>query len=163
SLLGFVVARWTESLALAVALGLLAVAAPIVVGATETSGKVGVGNWVVGIAFPWLIGRAVLRQAQLAAALEATQRELTEQAMLEARGDRTGVEPGVGVALYRIAHEALANAARHAPRARTVLEVEVGEEEVTLAADTVGPVAPVPAVAGDGERRRYGVVGMRER
>jgi signal transduction histidine kinase len=85
SLLAFVVACWTESLALAAVLGLLAVAAPIVVGAIETSGKLGVGIWVVGVAFPWLIGRAIHRQMQLAAALEATRQELAEQAMLEER------------------------------------------------------------------------------
>jgi signal transduction histidine kinase len=261
SVLGFVVACWIDSLVLAAALGLLAVAAPIVVGAIETSGNLGVGIWIVGVAFPWLIGRAIHRQMQLAAALEATRRELAEQAMLEERrriardvhdfvghglaavmlqvtsarhvlrrdpdaaeealrtaedvgrrsmrelrrtvavlrsddedgaiappvptaneipalveearaagldvelrcsGDLTGLEPGVGLALHRIGQEALANAARHAPHARTVLEIEVGEREATLAANTVGPVTPA-APAGDGERRSYGVVGMRER
>lgn len=260
SLLAFVVSCWTESLALAVALGLLAVAAPIAVGAIETSGKTSVGIWVVGIAFPWLIGRAAHRQTQLTVALEATRRELAEQALLEERrriardvhdfvghglaavmlqvtsarhvlrrdpdaaeealraaedvgrrsmrelrrtvallrsedeaggipapvpmaaeihalveearaggldvelatqGELAELEPGVGLALYRIAQEALANAARHAPRARTVLELGIDDAEVSLVADTVGPVAPAPAA--DGERRRYGVVGMRER
>jgi signal transduction histidine kinase len=260
SLLAFVVACWTDSLALAAALGLLAVAAPIVVGAIETSGNLGVGIWVVGVAFPWLIGRAIHRQMQLAAALESTRRELAEQAMLEERrriardvhdfvghglaavmlqvtsarhvlrrdpdaaeealrtaedvgrrsmrelrrtvaflrsdeedgvappvpvadeipalvdqarsggvdvelrlqGDLARVEPGIGLALYRIAQEALANAARHAPHARTTLTIEVGGGEATLVADTVGPVAPA-ARAGDHEGRSYGVVGMGER
>lgn len=261
SLLAFVVACWTESLVLAAALGLLAVAAPIVVGAIETSGKLGVGIWVVGVAFPWLIGRAIHRQMQLAAALEATRQELAEQAMLEERrriardvhdfvghglaavmlqvtsarhvlrrdpaaaeealraaedvgrrsmrelrrtvallrsddedgaiaapvptaheipelvaeagaggldvaldvaGDLGGIEPGVGLALHRIVQEALANAARHAPHARTVVEIEVGDAQVTLVANTVGPVMPV-APAADPERRSYGVIGMRER
>ncbi len=85
SLLGFVVACWSESLAMAAALGLVAVAAPIAVGAIETAGHTSVGIWIVGVAFPWTIGRAVHRQAQLAAALEATRRELAEQAMLEER------------------------------------------------------------------------------
>ncbi len=261
SLVSFVVACWIDSLAVAAALGLLAVAAPIVVGAIETSGKVSVGIWIVGIAFPWLIGRAIHRQMQLVAALEATRQELAEQAMLEERrriardvhdfvghglaavmlqvtsarhvlrrdpeaaeealhtaedvgrrsmrelrrtvallrsddedggvapplpsagdisalveesraggldlelhvaGDLGVLEPAVGLALHRIAQEALANAARHAPHARTVLEISVGDEEVTLAASTVGPVTPV-APAADPERRSYGVVGMRER
>jgi signal transduction histidine kinase len=259
SLLAFVVACWIDSLLLSAALGLLAVAAPIVVGAIETSGKLGVGIWVVGVAFPWLIGRAVHRQGQLAAALEKTRRELAEQAMLEERrriardvhdfvghglaavmlqvtsarhvlrrdpeaaeealraaedvgrrsmrelrrtvavlrsddehdvaapvpmadeipalvdearaggldvelrcsGELGLVEPGVGLALYRIAQEALANAARHAPHARTVVGIELGDGEASLVADTRGPVTPAPA--GEGERRRYGVVGMRER
>lgn len=264
SLLAFIAACWTESLPMAVALGLLAVAAPIVVGAIETSGNTSVGIWIVGIAFPWLIGRAARRQAQLTAALESTRRELAEQALLEERrriardvhdfvghglaavmlqvtsarhvlrrdpdaaeealraaedvgrrsmrelrrtvallrsddedgavappvpmageipalveearaggldvelaahGELAALEPGVGLALYRIAQEALANAARHAPRARTTLRIELGDADACLVADTVGPVAPVPAPAGEGEgeRRRYGVVGMRER
>jgi signal transduction histidine kinase len=267
SLVSFVVACWIDSLALAAALGLLAVAAPIVVGAIETSGKLSVGIWIVGIAFPWLIGRAIHRQMQLAAALEATRQELAEQAMLEERrriardvhdfvghglaavmlqvtsarhvlrrdpeaaeealrtaedvgrrsmrelrrtvallrsddedggvappvpsageisalvdearaggldvdsrveGDLALLEPGVGLALYRIAQEALANAARHAAHARTVLEISVGDEAVTMAANTVGPVTPVTPVTpvaptADHERRSYGVVGMRER
>jgi signal transduction histidine kinase len=260
SLLGFVVACWSESLVTAVALGLLAVAAPIAVGALETSGNTSVGIWIVGVVFPWVLGRAAHRQSQLAAALEATRRELAERAMLEERrriardvhdfvghglaavmlqvtsarhvlrrdpdaaedalraaedvgrrsmrelrrtvsllrsdeapdgvappvpvadeiptlveearaggldvelvvnGEIGALEPGVGVALYRIAQEALANAARHAPRARTVIELSVRDREAFLVADTVGPVAPAPA--GEGERRRYGVVGMRER
>jgi len=264
SLVSFVVACWIDSLALAAALGLLAVAAPVVVGAIETSGSLSVGIWIVGIAFPWLIGRAIHRQMQLAAALEATRQELAEQAMLEERrriardvhdfvghglaavmlqvtsarhvlrrdpeaaeealrtaedvgrrsmrelrrtvallrsddedggvapplpsageisalvdearaggldvdsrveGDLALLEPGVGLALYRIAQEALANAARHAAHARTVLEISVGDEAVTMAANTVGPVTPVTPVtpAADHERRSYGVVGMRER
>jgi signal transduction histidine kinase len=260
SLLAFVVGCWVESLALAAVLGLLAVAAPIVVGAIETSGKLGVGIWVVGVAFPWLIGRAIHRQMQLSTALEATRRELAEQAMLEERrriardvhdfvghglaavmlqvtsarhvlrrdpaaaeealraaedvgrrsmrelrrtvallrsddedgavaapvptadeipelvaearaggldvelhvdGDLAGLEPGVGLALHRIAQEALANAARHAPHARTVLEIGARGDEIRLVADTIGPVTPAPAA--DPERRSYGVVGMRER
>jgi signal transduction histidine kinase len=262
SLLAFVVACWIDTLALAAVLGLLAVAAPIVVGAIETSGKLGVGTWIVGILFPWLIGRTVRRQAELSAALEASRRELAEQAMLDERrriardvhdfvghglagvmlqvtsarhvlrrdpeaaeealraaeevgrrsmrelrrtvallrsdddldptqlappvpvagdipalveearaggldvelrldGGLPGLEPGVGVALYRIAQEALANAARHAPQARTMVEIDVDADAVSLVADTRGPVAPV--AAGEGERRRYGVVGMRER
>ena len=263
SLLGFVVACWSESLVMAVALGLVAVAAPIAVGAIETAGNTSVGIWVVGVAFPWVIGRTVHRQAQLAAALEATRRELAAQAMLEERrriardvhdfvghglaavmlqvtsarhvlrrdpdaaeealraaeevgrrsmrelrrtvsvlrsdegndgvpapvpaaeeipalveearaggldvelavtGELSALEPGVGLALYRIAQEALANAARHAPHARTVIDLSVGNSEVSLVADTIGPVAPVgPSGEGEGERRRYGVIGMRER
>jgi signal transduction histidine kinase len=259
SLLAFVIARWCESLARAAALGLLAVAAPVAVGATETAGHTSVGIWTVGVAFPWLIARAVFRQGQLAAALEATRREVAQQAMLEERrriardvhdfvghglaavmlqvtsarhvlrrdpgaaeealrsaeevgrrsmqelrrtvallrsddesgvpppvpvageipalveearagglavdlrtlGDLGRLEPGVGLALYRIAQEALANAARHAPRARTVLTLELSDGQASLVAETTGPVAP--AHAGDGERRRYGLIGMRER
>ncbi len=61
SVLAFVVARWSGLVAAAVALGLLTVAAPAVVGAIETHGNISVGIWVLGIAFPWVIGRAILR------------------------------------------------------------------------------------------------------
>ena len=46
-----------------------------------------------------------------------------------------------GFALYRIAQEALANAARHAPRARTVLGLELSDGRVAIVAETTGPVS----------------------
>jgi signal transduction histidine kinase len=259
SVLAFVVGRWSGSLTTAVALGLLAVASPVVVGLIESRGNISVAIWILGIVFPWLIGRAVFRQAQLAAALQATRRELAERAMLEERrriardvhdfvghglaavmlqvtsarhvlrrdpaaaeeallsaeevgrrsmqelrrtvallrsddepgvlppvpsaveipalvdsaragglavelrvsGALSEIPPSVGVAVYRIAQEALANAARHAPRARTLLELNVSDGQVLLVAETVGPVAAVPA--NEPQRRRYGLIGMRER
>jgi signal transduction histidine kinase len=80
---------------------------------------------------------------------------------LQTRGDLSQVPPGVGVALYRIAQEALANAARHAPRARTVLGLELADGQVELVAETSGPV--VPASASQRERPHYGLIGMQER
>ena len=259
SVLAFVVGRWSGSLTTAVALGLLAVASPVVVGLIEPRGSISVAVWILGIAFPWLIGRAVFRQGQLAAALQATRRELAEQAMLEERrriardvhdfvghglaavmlqvtsarhvlrrdpaaaeeallsaeevgrrsmqelrrtvavlrsddepgvlpsvpsaveipalvdharagglavelhvsGDLSEISPSVGVAVYRIVQEALANAARHAPRARTVLELNLSDGHISLVAETVGPVVAAPA--NEPQRRRYGLIGMRER
>ena len=259
SVLAFVVGRWSGSLATAVALGLLAVASPVVVGVIESRGNISVAIWILGIAFPWLIGRAVFRQAQLAAALQATRRELAEQAMLEERrriardvhdfvghglaavmlqvtsarhvlrrdpaaaeeallsaeevgrrsmqelrrtvallrsddepgmlapvpsaveipalvdsaragglavelrvsGALSEIPPSVGLAVYRIVQEALANAARHAPRARTVLELNLSDGHVLLVAETAGPVVAAPA--NEPQRRRYGLIGMRER
>ena len=259
SVLAFVVGRWSGSLTTAVALGLLAVASPVVVGLIESRGNISVAIWILGIAFPWLIGRAVFRQAQLAAALQATRRELAERAMLEERrriardvhdfvghglaavmlqvtsarhvlrrdpaaaeeallsaeevgrrsmqelrrtvallrsddepgvlppvpsaveipglveqaragglavelrvsGALSEIPPSVGVAVYRIVQEALANAARHAPRARTVLELNLSDGHVLLVAETVGPVVAAPA--NEPPRRRYGLIGMRER
>jgi signal transduction histidine kinase len=63
--------------------------------------------------------------------------------------------------VYRIAQEALANAARHAPHARTVLGLELSHTQISLVAETTGPVLPAPE--GEMERSRYGVIGMRER
>jgi signal transduction histidine kinase len=80
---------------------------------------------------------------------------------LETRGDLSRVSPGVGVALYRIAQEALANAARHAPRARTVLGLELADGRVALQAETSGPV--VAESASQRERPHYGLIGMQER
>jgi signal transduction histidine kinase len=80
---------------------------------------------------------------------------------LRMRGDLAQVAPAVGLALYRIAQEALANAARHAPRARTVLALELADGRVELLADTMGPTAaPAPDQA---PRPQYGLIGMRER
>ena len=67
---------------------------------------------------------------------------------LRVRGDLSDVDPGVGVAVYRIAQEALANAARHAPDARTVLGVTREGGLVLLDASTTGQLA------GDFQRHR---------
>jgi len=80
---------------------------------------------------------------------------------LRMQGDFARISPGTGVALYRIAQEALANAARHAPRAHTVLGLELSDGDVRLLAETSGPVAT--ARATDPERPRYGLIGMGER
>jgi signal transduction histidine kinase len=80
---------------------------------------------------------------------------------LRMRGDLARVPPGIGVAVYRIAQEALANAARHAPYARTTLGVELANGRVALVAETSGPV--VAKSASERERPRYGLIGMQER
>lgn len=78
---------------------------------------------------------------------------------LHVSGDLSRVGPSVDAALYRIAQETLANAARHAPAARTELTVEVAGDAVRLLAQTSGPVTRET----EPERPRYGLVGMRER
>jgi signal transduction histidine kinase len=259
SILAFVVGRWSARLTAAVVLGGVAVTSVVAVRAIETRGHISVGIWILGIAFPWLIGRAVFRQAQLAAALEATRDELAEQAMLEerrriardvhdfvghglaammlqvtsarhvlrrdpaaaeealrsaegvgrhsmrelrrtvallrsddevgvlppvpaaaeiatlvdharaaglavelrVRGDLSVCAPSIGLAVYRIVQEVLANAGRHAPRARTVLELSLTDNHVSLLAQTVGPVLTPGASAR--QRRGFGLIGMRER
>jgi signal transduction histidine kinase len=80
---------------------------------------------------------------------------------LETRGDMSLLPPSVGLALYRIAQEALANAARHAPRARTMLGLALANGRVTLLAETSGPLAEGPS--SQRERPHYGLIGMRER
>jgi signal transduction histidine kinase len=80
---------------------------------------------------------------------------------LHMRGDLSQIPPTVGIAVYRIAQEALANAARHAPKARTVLGVELTDGRVAIVADTSGPV--VRASAFDRSRPHFGLIGMQER
>jgi signal transduction histidine kinase len=80
---------------------------------------------------------------------------------LRTRGDLSSIAPTVGLALYRISQEALANAARHAPRARTVLTIEVTDGRALLVAETTGPTAA--GQAADSGRPHYGLIGMRER
>jgi signal transduction histidine kinase len=258
SLLAFVVGLWAPSPRAAVVLGLLVAAAPVVAALIQDPAEIAVGIWILGIVFPWLIGRASARQAQLAAQLDATRRELADQALLEERrriardvhdfvghglvavmlqitsarhvlrrdpdaaeealrsaedlgrrsmrelrrtlallrtedeaavapplpsaqeiaelvdsaqagglavelrthGDLDRIGSSVGVALYRISQEALANAARHAPDARTVLEIDVADGRASLVAETTGPT---PGADGEAERPQYGLLGMRER
>ena len=52
SVLAFVVGRWSGSLTTAVALGLLAVASPVVVGLIESRGNISVAIWILGSRFP---------------------------------------------------------------------------------------------------------------
>jgi signal transduction histidine kinase len=76
---------------------------------------------------------------------------------LRVSGELASLDPAVSLALYRIAQEALGNAARHAPRAPTVLRIDVTGERALLEAETTGVAAP------NGVRPGYGIVGMRER
>jgi signal transduction histidine kinase len=259
SLLGFVVGRWSETLTKAASLGLLAAISPVVVGVIQDPSEIAVGIWILGIVFPWFLGRAFARQAQLTGELDVARRELGQQALLaerrqiardvhdfvghglaavmlqvtsarhvlrrdpasaeealrsaeevgrrsmeelrrtvtvlrsddeatvapplpsaseiptlvdqaragglavelRMRGDLSLISAGVSVALYRIAQEALANAARHAPGAETVLGLELADGQVRLVAETRGLAGT--ARAAEPERPRYGVIGMRER
>jgi signal transduction histidine kinase len=258
SLLAFVVGRWSRSLAAAASLGLLAVAAPVVAGVIQDPAEISVGIWILGITFPWVLGRGSARQVQLAAQLDASRRELAEQAViaerrdiardvhdlvghglaavmlqvtsarhvlrrdpaaaeealrsaedlgrrsmnelrrtlallrsddeagvaplptateiatlvdharaggldveLRIRGDLSRISPSVGVAAYRITQEALANAALHAPRAQTVVGLELANGDVRLEVESNG--RDVDSAGGERQRPRYGLVGMRER
>ena len=259
ALLAFAAARWSRSIAMAVSLGLLAAATPLLVAVVQDPMEVATGIWVVAVLFIWVVGRAVARQERLVVELEGTRRQLARQALLDERrriardvhdfvghglaavmlqvtsaryvlrrdadaaedalraaedvgrrsmqelrrtvtllrsdddagmeasvpasseiltlveearagglavelrmqGDFSRISPAVGVALYRIAQEALANAARHAPRARTTLSLELQDGRVALLADTLGPV--VARSGSDREQPHYGLMGMQER
>jgi signal transduction histidine kinase len=259
SLLAFAAARWSPSLAVAVSLGVLAAATPVLVALVQDPMEVAVALWVVAIAFVWVVGRAVARQERLVVELERTRRQLAQQALLaerrriardvhdfvghglaavmlqvtsarhvlrrdtdaaeealrsaeevgrrgmqelrrtvtllrsddevgvaapaptaseipalvdqaragglavelHTRGDLSRIPPSVGLAVYRIAQEALANAARHAPRARTTIGLELAYGRVALVAETSGPLLGGPSSQRD--RPHYGLIGMQER
>ena len=267
SVLAFVVGRWSPSLKSAVPLGLLAAASPVLVALVQDPSEVAVAIWIMGIAFPWAMSRAFVRQEQLADQLEDTRRELAQQALvaerrqiardvhdfvghglaavmlqvtsarhvlrrdpaaaedalrsaeevgrrsmqelrrtvsllrsddetgvepplpsvaeipalvdqaragglaveLQTRGDLSSIPPGVGVAVYRITQEALANAARHAPRAQDLTRARADERAgshrrgdhgadrhivLLLRARTAEVRPDRHAGAGDGARRR---------
>ena len=73
-------------------------------------------------------------------------------------GTPVTVDPGVGLAAYRIVQEALSNARRHAPGAAVDVEVRYGDGELRLVIRDNGP-GPQPAAADHG----HGLLGMRER
>jgi signal transduction histidine kinase len=73
-------------------------------------------------------------------------------------GPPVTVDPGVGLAAYRIVQEALTNARRHAPGAAVDVEVRYGDGELRLIIRDNGP-GPSQAAAPDG----HGLLGMRER
>jgi signal transduction histidine kinase len=77
---------------------------------------------------------------------------------LTVEGDIAGLPATTGLAVYRIAQEALTNAAKHAPGAPTEVRLRVWAGEVTLTADSRA-VPGKGASAGPG----LGVISMRER
>jgi signal transduction histidine kinase len=68
------------------------------------------------------------------------------------------VDPGVGLAAYRIAQEALTNTRRHAPGAAVDVEVRYGDGHLRLVIRDNGPGLQRTVPAGG-----HGVLGMRER
>jgi signal transduction histidine kinase len=73
-------------------------------------------------------------------------------------GPPAAVDPGVGLAAYRIVQEALTNARRHAPGAAVDVEVRYGPGELRLVIRDNGPGPQQTAPAGG-----HGLLGMRER
>jgi signal transduction histidine kinase len=89
-------------------------------------------------------------------------------------GRPTSVDPGVSLAAYRIAQEALTNARRHAPGAAVDVEVRYGDGDLRLLVRDNGPGPPEPTAAGGDGRGPgsggggrggggHGLTGMRER
>ncbi|CAA9546181.1 MAG: hypothetical protein AVDCRST_MAG88-423 [uncultured Thermomicrobiales bacterium] len=77
-------------------------------------------------------------------------------------GETTRLSPAAGLDLYRVLQEALTNAVKHAPGARVIVELAIGETALTLRIRDTGPrpsAAPITTAAGAG----LGIAGMRER
>ena len=75
-------------------------------------------------------------------------------------GDVNRIDPLTATSLHRVAEEALANAVRHAPGARTEATLDVRDRDVVMTIESFGAVAP--RTEAD-VRPRYGIVGMSER
>ncbi|HEX2033102.1 MAG TPA: histidine kinase [Chloroflexota bacterium] len=81
---------------------------------------------------------------------------------LTARGDLTALPPATGLALYRIAQEALANAVRHAPGTRVSVELEIGSV-IRLLVRNTGLAGGPPPQAAPRQGSGHGLAGMQER
>ena len=81
-------------------------------------------------------------------------------ATLEVSGSLAGIEPIIGLAVYRVVQESLANATRHAPGAAVRVAIAVGADEVDVAVADGGGVG---RARGQGGAGGVGLVGMRER
>jgi signal transduction histidine kinase len=79
---------------------------------------------------------------------------------LTVEGDTAGLPATTGLAVYRIAQEALTNAAKHASGAPTEVRLRVSPGEVTLTADSRTVPGQRP---GGGTGTGLGVLSMRER
>jgi signal transduction histidine kinase len=80
-----VIGRSASSTAKSVVLGVLALLAPVIAAVIQEPSEISTEIWILGIAFPWVFGRAAGRQAALVAQLEATRRELARHALLVER------------------------------------------------------------------------------
>lgn len=79
---------------------------------------------------------------------------------LRVEGQARTLAPGVDLCAYRVAQEALTNVLKHAPGARTTVEVSYERNHVALAVVNEGTgVNPVRNRSGSG----HGLIGMRER
>jgi signal transduction histidine kinase len=97
--------------------------------------------------------------AQVTELVEAAQRAGV-RLKAQISGDLDRLRPGTSLAAYRIAQEALANAARHAPGAPVLLALASGPGGVRLRVEN-GPVpGAMPMIVG---AVGHGITGMRER
>jgi signal transduction histidine kinase len=77
---------------------------------------------------------------------------------LDVGGDIASVPPAIGLVLYRIVQESLANVAKHAAGASARVKITVDAERVGLSVTNNGG-----AVSSDGSGSGVGITGMKER
>lgn len=86
-------------------------------------------------------------------------------AAIDIRGAPRQVGPEIGLALYRVAQEALTNVVKHAPSADAVVRLVFGDGHVSLAVvdehGGTGPATDAPSLAATGAG--YGIQGIKER
>jgi signal transduction histidine kinase len=95
-------------------------------------------------------------------ALVSRLREAGMDVQLDTDGDLGRPSASAGLVIYRVAQEALSNAARHAAGAAVRVRLEVGERETRLCVRDWGPGAG-RARAALGGTDGHGLAGMRER
>ena len=78
---------------------------------------------------------------------------------LRVQGSRDQVTAAVGLALYRIAQESLANIAKHAADAKATVDVVISRSSALLSIVNELPIGVMPAASCDGR----GLQGMRQR
>ncbi|MEC3978696.1 sensor histidine kinase [Amycolatopsis sp. H20-H5] len=79
---------------------------------------------------------------------------------IRVHGQQRDLPPGPGLALYRAIQEGLTNIRKHAPGTTTEIDLDYHEDEVTA---TVTNSAPDRPATPEGNRRGYGLTGIRER
>jgi signal transduction histidine kinase len=109
-----------------------------------------------------------LEDLGLVTALEMLARETGQAAGIpvafQCQGEQRRLEPGVELALYRIAQESLSNVARHARASRAALEMLFTDQAVTLEIRDDGQGFITPASPAEfAPSGHYGLLGMHER
>ncbi|CCB77292.1 MULTISPECIES: sensor histidine kinase [Streptomycetaceae] len=85
----------------------------------------------------------------------------SECVTLRIGGERRRLGAEAGLAVRRVAQEALTNARKHAPGSKVEMSLDYGAGEVELVVRDTGGRAPDPALGASGAG--YGLLGMRER
>jgi signal transduction histidine kinase len=108
----------------------------------------------IGAPLPGLTDLADLVDSYRRAGLDVT---------LAVEGDSPDVSPGVGLTLYRLVQESLANVAKHAPGQDAVVTVRIDDQRIELVVENPMSGDAVVGPRGTGRDAGRGLSGMRER